>query len=181
MGALLNSTAIERVLSERENTIEKLGAERLSDKAGLTALMNDGSAYDRAHAKIAAKESRLRELRASLEPLKAELEQARQREATALTQAKLADFERRKRKAAPSRKARYERAAAELGALANEMAAERNEAEQLRHLGLQAQPAISYEVLRFLHLPKWDGPGVIYCPPGADSFALNRAFLGRRS
>jgi hypothetical protein len=124
------------------------------------------------------RETDLRRMAADLEP---QIAAARQRENAARDQADLADFERRKKKASAVRRARYERLAAEGAALAQEMEAEGREAEALRHRGLNAQPCISYSVLRGLHLPSWeDRQAPIYCPAGADRYALTQAFLGRR-
>lgn len=56
MGALLSSTAIGRVIANRKSEISSLGADISSGKNGLPALMDDGSAYERAFNQIAAKE-----------------------------------------------------------------------------------------------------------------------------
>ncbi len=177
-----SSAAIERTKAERESGAESLKVEIAKDKARLPAIMDDGAAYERAFNQIAAKESRLTAILDSLEPLEAELAAANEREAEARKQSDLADFERRKQKAAKGREARYNRHAAALAALAGEMQAERDEAASLRNSGLYAEPAISHEVIYYLHLPKWErGSGPLYRPRGADGYALIEAFHGRRA
>lgn len=174
------SAAIERTIAEREAMDVTLTRQIGADRASLSDVMDDGARYEAAFAALSAKEARLATIKASLAPLRADLSAAIERERKAQDQANLVAFERRKKRAAPGRRARYDRAAAELHALAQEMEAERDEAESLRRDGLNAQPDISHEVLRYLHLPRWDGAGAIYCPRGADHFALRQAFMGRR-
>lgn len=75
-----SAAAIERTIAEREIAAAAVADEVQANRATLSDAMDDGARYDRAFASIAAKESRLAAIRASLDPLRAELQTARQRE-----------------------------------------------------------------------------------------------------
>jgi chromosome segregation ATPase len=77
------AASIERTIADRETTAANLAREIEADRVALSDVMDDGPRYDRAFASIAAKEGRLAALKTSLDPLRAELVTAREREVSA--------------------------------------------------------------------------------------------------